>query len=651
MSEIDIQNAKSIRDPMDIVVNFDAVDYDTSLSVGSSSYKVADFTTITDVYSMRSLADLQGDGFALDGTHVLYDATVAASEKEGKIGFRSNITGTPAINISSPEYFSTIMVSGATGISYITCDGVKYYANADGNYIIDTGTWRSASLTITKKNTTTRAEIQRIVAGLQMAFSNEDIISCQLNLRSDLKPIDPTLPESEIEIRAYYPQDISKIMSTIQDDKPITYKAGYGEDLSEERVFYLSEPATWKDGLLTIKGVDAVHKLDKETFPMFIGETRTGEYSTTVTGAFRRLYSVMVDQLYMSGMGNFKMEALPAESLDGSIAGNKVNSIIKRQTQRAVIANMMNLIRFDVSPYQFGLSSFWPTYVDAGIPSITWTKPTSKWDIYEADCGNVQREVARRIKKINYTGATVKSLGFYIVKTGGSAKAFKNSGLVMSYGDYTTYEAYVYEKETPSGYMIFDNTEYDDELDLPYYTRGIWSGSYRYGMALYDSDVGKNNQLDAMWWRTSYSWDSFMNSNWNTLVRYGVVEDNATTIDLSAEGRGFTVDERTMSVSRKGQGVEETASTTGWLGTFSAMNLQGNGTYTLLPTMGMQQVLNRSGETGSFTWKGDPRMQPRDVFTFHRLNGTAEECTIESISLKHEKGGTVAEITYRKGIV
>ena len=30
--------------------------------------------------------------------------------------------------------------------------------------------------------------------------------------------------------------------------------------------------------------------------------------------------------------------------------------------------------------------TFWPVFVDAGIPSIRWTKPTSKWDIYEADC-------------------------------------------------------------------------------------------------------------------------------------------------------------------------------------------------------------------------------------------------------------------------
>ena len=59
---------------------------------------------------------------------------------------------------------------------------------------------------------------------------------------------------------------------------------------------------------------------------------------------------------------------------------------------------------------------------------------------------------------------------------------------------------------------------------------------------------------------------------------------------------------------------------------------------------------------GSFTWKGDPRMQPRDVVEFHRAerdsdgNEVVELITIESISLIHEGGGTKATLTYRKGI-
>ena len=44
-----------------------------------------------------------------------------------------------------------------------------------------------------------------------LTLTDDDIISCELNLRSDLKPIDPTLPESEIVITAYWPEDLTEI--------------------------------------------------------------------------------------------------------------------------------------------------------------------------------------------------------------------------------------------------------------------------------------------------------------------------------------------------------------------------------------------------------------------------------------------------------
>ena len=65
----------------------------------------------------------------------------------------------------------------------------------------------------------------------------------------------------------------------------------------------------------------------------------------------------------------------------------------------------------------------------------------------------------------------------------------------------------------------------------------------------------------------------------------------------------------------------------------------------------LQTPMYRSKTTGSFKWKGDPRMQPRDVIKFHRLDGTVEEITLENITIAHEGGGTSAEITYRKGVI
>ena len=51
----------------------------------------------------------------------------------------------------------------------------------------------------------------------------------------------------------------------------------------------------------------------------------------------------------------------------------------------------MNLAHYD---------NFYPTFVDAGIPTLYHSKPKPKWTIYEEDCSNVVREVARNIAKI-----------------------------------------------------------------------------------------------------------------------------------------------------------------------------------------------------------------------------------------------------------
>ncbi|MCB6234632.1 hypothetical protein, partial [Megasphaera massiliensis] len=58
-----------------------------------------------------------------------------------------------------------------------------------------------------------------------------------------------------------------------------------------------------------------------------------------------------------------------------------------------------------------------------------------------------------------------------------------------------------------------------------------------------------------------------------------------------------------------------------------------------------ETAFGRSSHTGSFRWKGDPRMQPRDRFAFVRKDGTKQNCTIEGITFAHAGGGTYADIT------
>ena len=95
-----------------------------------------------------------------------------------------------------------------------------------------------------------------------------------------------------------------------------------------------------------------------------------------------------------------------------------------------------------------------------------------------------------------------------------------------------------------------------------------------------------------------------------------------------------------------------------------------SGSIDLMPDKAIETVLNQSNVIGSFTWKGDPRMQPRDIVNFVYAEGnlTNEDdsilqtadgddiiinqskiITLENITITLEGGGTICEITYRDG--
>ena len=141
-----------------------------------------------------------------------------------------------------------------------------------------------------------------------------------------------------------------------------------------------------------------------------------------------------------------------------------------------------------------------------------------------------------------------------------------------------------------------------------------------------------------------------MSTFWNNAAAEGKADNTTgeTTFDLYGAAI-FETDEEN-EYTKSGSGEKQIVNTK-WIGKNYLKASSGGTVYNVFPDMAFNQLLNRSGVTGSFTWKGDPRMQPRDVFTFHFKDGSTELRTIESINLKHEGGGTIAEITYRKGIV
>lgn len=484
-------------------------------------------------------------------------------------------------------------------------------------------------------------------------YTNDDIISCELNLRADLSPIDPALPESEIVVKVYSPEDVSDVVKNIANDQPLTYWAGYDGVYSTVRKFYISEPVTWEEKIITFKAVDAVHFLDQEHKAIWCGTSAasnsgrsalrftknssgtaltTASVSYNLTAAFDYLCSLSGVTLIRDHSGAPSMGASAVPSADATF-------IIPRESARDSIANLMNLTRLDFPSGAFNRTALYLTYVDAGIPTYNYNKPVSKWNIYAEDCGDIQEHTARDIVEIAPKNMALllqdfdRSYGFSNPKIG-SISISKDSGGSVS---------------IDKVYAIVGNAKLEQYST---WLTPIALGSIQYTMqaaptnSVYFASCGYFCFNDGGF----MPWDSSLQAFWDEALQRGDIEANAESASFDLYGGAITGDDPEDSYTKSGYGVHEAPSKTSFIGK-ACLKGQNGTTYEFLPKMGYQQLLNRSNKTGSFTWKGDPRMQPRDVFTWHNLDGTTEERTIETISLKHEGGGTLATITYRKGIV
>lgn len=138
---------------------------------------------------------------------------------------------------------------------------------------------------------------------------------------------------------------------------------------------------------------------------------------------------------------------------------------------------------------------------------------------------------------------------------------------------------------------------------------------------------------------------------WNHLIAAGIIDSAATTLDLDIFGLAIETSPMAGSVQVPGTGQTQTSPELPIMGELYADVLSSSAGIKIYPEKALAAPLYRSNKTISFTWKGDPRIQPRDIFTFRELDGTADKWTFENITLTHEKGGTMAEITARKGVI
>ena len=587
---INSENLKSIRDAMEVYCGLTYRTTETLTYVISGNIKVQDTNISTSLanaeWDMRSLTDFAGNGFPLDGTCQLYQAQTASLDN-GKIGIRSDIGDTFTVKVTATGTIAALTIAVTSGTGTITAGGVAYEARRITVIPVNSTT---ITLTVASSDANDRIEIASIIAGVVLSFNNDDLISVDLDLRSDLSIVNPSWQVSGIEIQAYWPNDISAAVANIGDDVPIWYYSGYNPDYSDVRNFYLSEQVTQEDNVITIRGEDQSHKFENAK------EVALQRLDSIGKAGWRTLYTFFRNIITNAGIKPVSIEATPSES---GATTTKRNMIMTQGARRDYVADIMNMAH---------VGTFWPTFVDAGIPKITWTKPSSIWDIYEEDCGDVKRFYERNISKI-------------------TTEATNEHGVSNTVTKDTTWTVIEKDIEIKANVPIIKNFSYPE-----------WYWEYGVGYK-------KNNKfdwarLDTVKWTPSKTTVKRKVDKTITSQLMAAVSEYAYRPTLVGKKVHVTIDNRATTYARPG--ITETVDPL-------ALGKIYQGTTLLYPNYA--RLFNISNVSGSFTWKGHPKMQPRDVFTFHRLDGSTETCTIESINLHHEGGGTTAEIAYRLGVI
>ena len=579
------ENQNQVRKPMKVFCGISGrQNIANGLFSASGSIKLSDSdikqAMTNETWDMVRLADFQGEGFPLDGSCELYEP-FTASEDNGKVGLRTDVGGSMNVTVSSSATINALTIAVTSGTGTITAGGRTYEAR---RIVVIPVNATSITLTIASNNPAERLEIASITGGISLSFSNEDLISCSLDLRSDLKMIGSSWEISSIEIHAYYPDDISEAVSNIGDDVPIWYYAGYDDDFSFVREFYLSEPASQTNNELIIIGEDASHKLEDADNVVI------QRLDTIQNSGFKSLYNWFIKCIKETGIKPVSVEGSPS-TIGQNHASHSL--VMQSASPREYVQDIMNLSHQGHRYIRF---------VDAGRPVIKWSKPSSIWDIYEEDCGEVSRIIDRNIAKIvsddedyGVINTATRSTKWTVIQA--DMKIQNNKKIIKNLSEWFWAYKVSYKKNKKFTFSLIN--------------RVAWTASKTSKKV----KKKKNGKTVTEWLYRPTLYGKRLN-----------VSVNKRSVTPTVKRSGYTASITPLAVGKIYNDSE-----------FTYPN------YSLL--------FDRSNICGTFVWKGNPNMQPRDVFTFHRLDGSEEICTIESIQLEHAGGGTMATISYRLGVV
>lgn len=619
MPTIASENRKNYRQALEVYVHIQQLQ-NTTLTFNSTGAKIQDLTSVqTTEYDLRALTDLSGNGFPLDGSCILYDSTESASVDTGKVGIRSSVGTVMRVTVSAPVVINALTLR-VFGSGTITANGTEYEIR---EYVVIPVNSTSVTMTVTP-DAGNRVSIEDIQAGITLDFDNNNLVSCNLDLESDLALVDSSWRVSSIEVQGFYPDDISEAVSNMGDGVPIIYYAGYPGDYSKPRYFYISEAVTQKEGLITIKGEDASEKLDLYTQPEALWQTNRQNAKQMF---YRKLCAFVKD----AGINVVSKEAEPP-LVDTD--KTKYTVVLKEASFREYVQYLMDITN---------KNGFYPRFVDAGIPTLRWSTPAPKWDIYKDDIGDYERVTERNINKI-YGDEKEKPLHDILTvatkkSTIDARNVTKGKKYSIDYGDNYYYNV------TFSNALLINSTLHSMKVKAIATTKTV-KVTVLSGWVKKTKKYKKGTEIKLV--------QQVRNVKKTKKGDYVVVtweEPKFTTKNIKdpqivVQGYKITGNVGSNIVTSNRLGVTKEVKSLFW-GRLSSNN---NGSNYFIPKY--DDVFNfKSNKSGSFTWKGNPHMQPRDVFRLYETDGeTYTVCTIESIETKHEGGGMISTITYREGV-
>ena len=325
------------------------------------------------------LMDLLGDGFLNDGTA----QPMETDSDSYRYGYISEGAALPdgsfltafGVTIEAATNWSQVTLE-------ITVNGVVQ------TVVYDNPVWISGKTTVYVEHITpgARAFITGVYLGKYWSWTNDNLISVNLDLRAVSTQIGGELEASSIEIKAYEPENVTPYIGFIPEGAPIWYSAGYPDDMSERRKFYLSEPITWEDNVLTVKGQDATMMLDKKD-PISFLTWYNG--SGTWNVAYYIYYRVRqaLDGIDYDIVGSTRSITGPGQILR-----------FDPEPCRTVISNYTNIFR--------NSNYVKITYVDAGIPKLYYGNVGNSWTIYADEIAELSINAEQNINEIDAKIAT-----------------------------------------------------------------------------------------------------------------------------------------------------------------------------------------------------------------------------------------------------